>query len=335
MKPPVTPTPTPNSPLVAPTLVSPSNGTDFYNGNYNNGSGVILSWNPVKNATGYDITLTTGVPGYTKFVYSINSVAPTYYVPSNNLAPITSGNTVVFNWQVRAYGSNNTYVDSAVWSFRGVGQVVVPPPVSLGTPTLTSPANNAVIQSGIIRQTTLQWNAVSGAASYQVEYGCDWCGGGAKWANPTTYFTMGTSQAISAAGDNDLRFRVRALDGYGTAGSWSGYNNFKFNSAAVTTLVSPASGTAFTTTDGKPSVTTVWTATTGATHYDLMVRFHNSRDYTVYTLGNVLTYLIPLNDFPPFENGCMSESWKVRAYQSNGTYQDSNEWSFMDCGLIT
>ncbi len=334
VKPPVTPTPTPNSPLVAPTLFTPSNGTDYYNGYYNNGSSVFLSWNPVMNATKYEITLTSSANGYSKYVYNVNSGTTSYYVPSNNLPPNNPGTTVNFAWNVRAYDSNNNYKDSATWTFRNIGQLIIEPPVALGTPTLTAPANNAVIQSGILRQTTLQWTPVSGAATYQVEYGCDWCGGGAKWSNPTTYTTDGTSQSISAAGDNDLRFRVRAVSNKGVTGSWSGYNYFKFNSSAVTALVSPSSGTNFTYVNGVPPlVTTLWTAATGATHYDLMVRFHNSRDYTVYQLGNVLTYPIPTKDIPPFELGCMSESWKVRAYQSNGTYQDSSEWSFMVCGV--
>lgn len=104
--------------------------------------------------------------------------------------------------------------------------------VSLSAPKLVKPKNNVVLTS-YPRKASFLWTKVKNASSYEVEIACDVCTSTTtKWLNPTTYTTKKTSFMTPAlAGDNQFRFRVRALAANGSAGSWSEYRYFWFDTS--------------------------------------------------------------------------------------------------------
>ncbi|MCX6782248.1 MAG: fibronectin type III domain-containing protein [Candidatus Magasanikbacteria bacterium] len=124
---------------------------------------------------------------------------------------------------------------------------------TLSAPTLKSPTSDQVL-TNYPRTATFTWSAVSGADKYKLEIACDVCVSKTnKWLNAKTYTVNGTSYTVKVPGaDNQFRWRVRAYDG-STAGSWSSYRYFKYDTKKNSSTVS------------KPVVT--YPATNGQTIY--------------------------------------------------------------------
>src|SRR5262249_53136762 len=95
-----------------------------------------------------------------------------------------------------------------------------PPPPPLSAPVLASPADGSLFYN-FPRVTTLQWQAVSGAAQYDIEIQCDTCNG--QWSTWSTATVATTSYTFTWVGDNQGRWRVTAVAPSGTRGTSSGF----------------------------------------------------------------------------------------------------------------
>ena len=102
-----------------------------------------------------------------------------------------------------------------------------PSSLSLGTPTQVGPADGTLF-TNFPRDTTLTWQATTGAASYLVEVECLDCvtvGEWSPWASPTI---TATSFSFTWVGDNFGRWRVSAIGADGTEGPPSGWRQFDY-----------------------------------------------------------------------------------------------------------
>jgi hypothetical protein len=144
----------------------------------------------------------------------------------------------------------------------------------LYAPTLTSPASDQIL-TNFPRTATFKWSAVSGATKYQLEVACDFCISKTNlWANAKTYSVNGTSYTTVVPGaDNQFRWRVRAYDG-ATAGNWSVFRYFKFNTkisappaATAPVITAPTQNQVFSDING--TVTGRWTSVANAQMYQL------------------------------------------------------------------
>jgi len=79
------------------------------------------------------------------------------------------------------------------------------------------------------RTTTLRWQAVSGARSYQVEVQCDVCGPpGTMWVPWITTTVTGTSYTFDWVGAQSGRWRITAISNSGAMGVPSGFRTFRY-----------------------------------------------------------------------------------------------------------
>lgn len=162
-----------------------------------------LSWQSVENATSYDV------------VYSINSDlsnGTTTNVTTTSLTLSGLTQNTVYYWSVQAKYASITSSYAATWNFK----TLIP---SLGTPVLVSPANNA---QNVSTSPTLSWNAVSGATSYDIQYGTSSTFSGATTVNSTT-----TSKQITGLTKKTTYYwRVMAKNVSQTS-PWSSSRKFK------------------------------------------------------------------------------------------------------------
>lgn len=101
--------------------------------------------------------------------------------------------------------------------------------------TITAPLNNSVF-TNFPRIANINWQEVKNVANYVVEVGCDHCSVGADWSDTfkwKTYSNSFTTQPL--AGDNQFRTRVLPVFPNGSAGQWSDYTYFKFNTSNLPT----------------------------------------------------------------------------------------------------
>lgn len=139
-------------PLLAPTLVAPSNGAGSVP------TTVTFQWRRVSQATSYRFDLSKSLD-FTINNLQINvAVSDTVYTVSG----LDSGAT--YYWRVRSRDNYGSSESSATWSFTTVS---APPPA----PALASPANGA---TDVSITPTLSWNASNGAGAYKrVDFFCD------------------------------------------------------------------------------------------------------------------------------------------------------------------
>lgn len=92
-------------------------------------------------------------------------------------------------------------------------------------PVQTSPEDGHVYNI-FPRTTTLMWNAVPGAASYELRR--QWCSSGVSdCSNYDPVFTTETSYTFNFIGAQSGRWRVRAVNGLGVNGDWSPWRTFR------------------------------------------------------------------------------------------------------------
>ena len=176
-----------------------------------------LKWKAVSGAAKYEVYRARSKDGdYIKY----STVTGTSYT---NTSYIENGNT--YYYKVRALKSEGT---AGAWS----SVVSVTYKQTLSAPAVTG-GNDAQ------GRPTLKWNAVSGAAKYEVYRARSRSGDYIKYATVTGTSYTNTSYIEDG---NTYYYKVRALDANGTAGTWSSIVSVTYRKPAAATVASGKCG---------------------------------------------------------------------------------------------
>ena len=246
-----------------------------------------LTWKAVTGAAKYEVYRARSKDGdYIKY----STVTGTSYT---NTSYIEDGNT--YYYKVRALDANGT---AGAWS----SVVSVTYKQTLSAPTVTG-GNDAQ------GRPTLTWNAVSGAAKYEVYRAHSKDGDYIKYSTVTGTSYTNTSYIENG---NTYYYKVRALKSDGTAGAWSSIVSVTYKQ----TLSAPAV-TGGNDAQGRPTLT--WNAVTGAAKYEVYRARSKDGDYIKYSTVTGTSY----TNTSYIENG-NTYYYKVRALDANGT---AGAWS--------
>ena len=160
---------------------------------------------------------------------------------------------------------------------------------------------------------TLKWNAVSGAAKYEVYRARSKDGDYIKYSTVTGTSYTNTSYIENG---NTYYYKVRALDANGTAGAWSSIVSVTYRAASTGTLSAPIV-TGGNDAQGRPTLK--WNAVTGAAKYEVYRARSKDGTYTKYSTTTGTAY----TNISYIENG-NTYYYKVRALKSDGT---AGAWS--------
>ena len=250
-----------------------------------------LKWKAVSGAAKYEVYRARSRSGeYIKY----STVTGTSYT---NISYIENGNT--YYYKVRALDANGT---AGAWS----SVVSVTYKQTLPAPTVTG-GNDAQ------GRPTLKWNAVTGAAKYEVYRARSKDGDYIKYSTVTGTSYTNTSYIEDG---NTYYYKVRALKSDGTAGAWSSIVSVTYRAASTGTLSAP-SVTGGNDAQGRPTLT--WKAVTGAAKYEVYRARSKDGDYIKYstTTGTSYTNISYIEDGNTYY-------YKVRALDANGT---AGAWS--------
>ncbi len=246
-----------------------------------------LKWKAVSGAAKYEVYRARSKNGdYIKY----STVTGTSYT---NTSYIENGNT--YYYKVRALDANGT---AGAWS--SVVSVIYKQ--TLSAPSVTG-GNDAQ------GRPTLKWNAVSGAAKYEVYRARSMNGDYIKYSTVTGTSYTNTSYIESG---NTYYYKVRALKSDGTAGAWSSVVSVTYKQ----TLSAPAV-TGGNDAQGRPTLK--WNAVTGAAKYEVYRARSKDGDYIKYSTVTGTSY----TNTSYIENG-NTYYYKVRALKSDGT---AGAWS--------
>ncbi len=246
-----------------------------------------LKWNAVSGAAKYEVYRARSKDGdYIKY----STVTGTSYT---NTSYIENGNT--YYYKVRALDANGT---AGAWS----SVVSVTYKQTLPAPTVTG-GNDAQ------GRPTLKWNAVTGAAKYEVYRARSKDGDYIKYSTVTGTSYTNTSYIEDG---NTYYYKVRALDAKGTAGAWSSVVSVTYKQ----TLPAPAV-TGGNDAQGRPTLT--WKVVTGAAKYEVYRARSKDGDYIKYSTVTGTSY----TNTSYIESG-NTYYYKVRALKSDGT---AGAWS--------
>ena len=250
-----------------------------------------LTWKAVTGAAKYEVYRARSKDGdYIKY----STVTGTSYT---NTSYIEDGNT--YYYKVRALDANGT---AGAWS----SVVSVTYKQTLSAPTVTG-GNDAQ------GRPTLTWNAVSGAAKYEVYRAHSKDGDYIKYSTVTGTSYTNTSYIENG---NTYYYKVRALKSDGTAGAWSSIVSVTYRAASTGTLSAP-SVTGGNDSQGRPTLK--WNAVTGAAKYEVYRARSKDGDYIKYSTVTGTSY----TNTSYIENG-NTYYYKVRALDANGT---AGAWS--------
>jgi predicted phage tail protein len=192
------------TPPPTPALQAPSNGAQI------TATPVNFDWSDVTDFSNvsYEIEITPGGTSTT---------------PASNYSAVLADGT--YTWRVRAVdGPGNTSAWTSSWWFELDS---TPPP----TPTLLTPADGAQLTNGTV---DFDWSDVTdpNGVTYQIEI------------SPIGTFPTTASAYTTTLADGVYSWRVRALDGFGNASSWSPWRSFAIETVAPPqpTLLAPADG---------------------------------------------------------------------------------------------
>ncbi len=186
-----------------PSLSSPANAAT------NVSTAPTLSWTAATAATTYNLQVSTSNTFTTNLV-DLTGLTTTSRAISG------LANSTIYYWRVSSTNSTGTSAWSTVRSFTTAAPLAIPV-----APTLSSPANAA---TNVSRTPTMSWNAVTGAATYEIQI---------STVNTFATVTFGrtgltarsirvTPQLASLTG---YFWRVRAVNAAGT-GPWSAVRSF-------------------------------------------------------------------------------------------------------------
>ena len=244
-----------------------------------------LTWKAVTGAAKYEVYRARSKDGdYIKY----STVTGTSYT---NTSYIEDGNT--YYYKVRALDANGT---AGAWS----SVVSVTYKQTLSAPTVTS-GNDAQ------GRPTLTWNAVSGAAKYEVYRAHSKDGDYIKYSTVTGTSYTNTSYIENG---NTYYYKVRALKSDGTAGAWSSIVSVTYRAASTGTLSAPTV-TGGNDSQGRPTLK--WNAVTGAAKYEVYRARSKDGTYSKYstTTGTAYTNSSYLTSGATYY-------YKVRALDANG-----------------
>ena len=250
-----------------------------------------LKWNAVTGAAKYEVYRARSMNGdYIKY----STVTGTSYT---NTSYIEDGNT--YYYKVRALKSDGT---AGAWS----SIVSVTYKQTLPAPAVTGGNDSQ-------GRPTLKWNAVSGAAKYEVYRARSKDGDYIKYSTVTG--TSYTNISYIENG-NTYYYKVRALDASGTAGAWSSTVSVTYRAASTGTLPAPTV-TGGNDSQGRPTLK--WNAVSGAAKYEVYRARSKNGDYIKYSTVTGTSY----TNISYIENG-NTYYYKVRALKSDGT---AGAWS--------
>ena len=156
---------------------------------------------------------------------------------------------------------------------------------------------------------TLKWNAVTGAAKYEVYRARSLNGDYIKYATVTGTSYTNTSYIENG---NTYYYKVRALKSDGTAGAWSSVVSVTYKQTLPAPTVTGGNDA-----QGRPTLT--WKAVTGAAKYEVYRARSKDGDYIKYSTVTGTSY----TNISYIENG-NTYYYKVRALDANGT---AGAWS--------
>ena len=250
-----------------------------------------LKWNAVSGAAKYEVYRARSKDGdYIKY----STVTGTSYT---NTSYIENGNT--YYYKVRALNANGT---AGAWS----SVVSVTYKQTLSAPTVTG-GNDAQ------GRPTLKWNAVTGAAKYEVYRARSRSGEYIKYSTVTGTSYTNTSYIENG---NTYYYKVRALKSDGTAGAWSSIVSVTYRAASTGTLSAPTV-TGGNDAQGRPTLK--WNAVAGAAKYEVYRARSKDGDYIKYSTVTGTSY----TNTSYIESG-NTYYYKVRALKSDGT---AGAWS--------
>ncbi len=248
-----------------------------------------LKWNAVTGAAKYEVYRARSKDGdYIKY----STVTGTSYT---NTSYIENGNT--YYYKVRALDANGT---AGAWSSIVSVTYRAASTGTLSAPTVTG-GNDAQ------GRPTLKWNAVTGAAKYEVYRARSLNGDYIKYSTVTGTSYTNTSYIENG---NTYYYKVRALDASGTAGAWSSIVSVTYRAASTGTLSAPTV-TGGNDSQGRPTLK--WNAVTGAAKYEVYRARSKDGTYTKYstTTGTAYTNSSYLTSGATYY-------YKVRALDANG-----------------
>ena len=246
-----------------------------------------LKWDKVAGAAKYEVYRARSMNGdYIKY----STQTSTGYT---NSAYLTSGS--MYYYKVRALDANGT---AGPWS----DVVAVTCRLGLTAPTVTGGNDSQ-------GRPTLKWNAVSGAAKYEVYRARSRSGEYIKYSTQTS--TGYTNSSYLTSGST-YYYKVRALDANGTAGPWS-------DVVAVTCrlgLTAPAV-TGGNDSQGRPTLK--WDKVAGAAKYEVYRSYSQNGNYSKYSTQTSTGYTNS-----SYLTSGSTYYYKVRALGSDGT---AGAWS--------
>ena len=246
-----------------------------------------LKWNAVTGAAKYEVYRARSLNGdYIKY----STVTGTSYT---NTSYIENGNT--YYYKVRALDANGT---AGAWS----SVVSVTYKQTLPAPTVTGGKDSQ-------GRPTLKWNAVSGAAKYEVYRARSKDGDYIKYSTVTGTSYTNTSYIENG---NTYYYKVRALDANGTAGAWSSIVSVTYKQTLPAPTVTGGNDS-----QGRPTLK--WKAVSGAAKYEVYRARSRSGEYIKYSTVTGTSY----TNTSYIENG-NTYYYKVRALDANGT---AGAWS--------
>ena len=190
-------------------------------GGNNNQGRPTLKWKAVTGAAKYEVYRARSMNGdYIKY----STVTGTSYT---NTSYIENGNT--YYYKVRALDANGT---AGAWS-----SVVSVTYRAASTGTLSAPTVTGSTDSQ--GRPTLKWNAVSGAAKYEIYRSYSRDGSYSKYSTQTS--TAYTNSSYLTSGTT-YYYKVRALKSDGTAGAWSSIVSVTYRKPAAATVASGKCG---------------------------------------------------------------------------------------------
>ena len=217
-----------------------------------------LKWNAVSGAAKYEVYRARSKDGdYIKY----STVTGTSYT---NTDYIENGNT--YYYKVRALDANGT---AGAWS----SIVSVTYKQTLSAPAVTGGNDSQ-------GRPTLKWNAVTGAAKYEVYRARSKDGDYIKYSTVTGTSYTNTSYIEDG---NTYYYKVRALDANGTAGAWSSVVSVTYKQTLPAPTVTGGNDA-----QGRPTLK--WNAVSGTAKYEVYRARSKDGDYIKYSTVTGTSY---------------------------------------------